>query len=125
MYVCVYYYIHITHAGTHYVINASIMDNNKAEVTIVYSEHPDAKGALVNFAFIDDDNAIDFMRSALLVLDRNISHEYTLPFNLFPGKYRVSVYDIERDGTLSGGIGYPAVVRDVVLTSEVGKGKYY
>ena len=59
--------------------------------------------------FIDDNGDVDFTRSVLLALDRNTSLHHTLPFNLYPGQYRVFVYDIESDGTLSNGVGYPAV----------------
>lgn len=64
------------------------------------------------------------MRSALLALDRNISHDYILPFNLFPGSYTVLVYDIERNGILSDGVGYPAVT-DVFFASGEVQGKYF
>ena len=59
--------------------------------------------------FIDDNGDVDFTRSVLLALDRNTSLHHTLPFNLYPGQYRVFVYDIESDGTLYNGVGYPAV----------------
>ena len=59
--------------------------------------------------FIDDSGDVNFTRSVLLALDRNTSLHHTLPFNLYPGQYRVFVYDIESDGTLSNGVGYPAV----------------
>ena len=85
--------------------------NNIIEVTTLYSEHSDARGALFDFVFIDDDGDVDFTRSVLLALDRNTSLHHTLPFNLYPGQYRVFVYDIESDGTLSNGVGYPAVTK--------------
>ena len=60
--------------------------------------------------FIDDNGDVDFTRSVFLALDRNsTSLHHTLPFNLYPGQYRVFVYDIESDGTLSNGAGYPAI----------------
>ena len=62
--------------------------------------------------FIDDNGDVDFTRSVLLALDRNTSLHHTLPFNLYPGQYRVFVYDIESDGTLSNGVGYPAITDD-------------
>ena len=74
--------------------------------------------------FIDDNGDVDFTRSALLALDRNTSLHHTLPFNLYPGQYRVFVYDIESDGTLSNGVGYPAdelyyKFEDQLLTSSI------
>ena len=35
--------------------------------------------------------------------------------HLYPGQYRVLIYDIESDGTLASGVGYPAVRRDLVI----------
>ena len=63
--------------------------------------------------FITDSGNLDFSRSFLLALDRNTSHNHTLPFDLYPGRYRVYVYDIEHDGTLHNGVGYPAVTEEL------------
>ena len=92
-------------------------------VTTLYSEHSDARGALFDFVFIDDNGDVDFNRSVLLALDRNTSLHHTLPFNLYPGQYRVFVYDIESDGTLSNGVGYPAVTSNFTATSTDGQGQ--
>ena len=62
-------------------------------------------------------------RSVLLALDRNASLDQTLPFNLYPGQYRVFVYDIESDGILSNGVGYPAVTIELTVTCKDGQGK--
>ena len=67
--------------------------------------------------FIDVNGNVDFTRSVLLALDRNTSLNYTLPFNLYPGQYRVFVYDIESDGTLSNGVGYPAIMSELSITT--------
>ena len=83
-----------------------------------YSEHSDARGALFDFVFIDDNGDVDFTRSVLLALDRNTSIHHTLPFNLYPGQYRVFVYDIESDGTVSNGVGYPAVTNELRTSKE-------
>lgn len=93
------------------------------EVTTVYSDYSGANGALLNFVFIDDTNSVNFTRSALLALDRKKSSNYVLPISLFPGKYSVLVFDIERNGTLSSGVSYPADT-DVFLASEEGRGTY-
>ena len=82
-------------------------------VTTIYSEHSFARGALFSFVFITDSGDVDFSRSFLLALDRNTSHNHTLPFDLYPGHYRVCVYDIEHDGTLHNGVGYPAVAEEL------------
>lgn len=110
-------------AGTHDIIDITV---NGVEVTTVYSDCSDAKGALVNFVFIDDGNAINFTRSALLALDRNISSNFIMP-SLFPGKYSVLVYDIEQNGTLSNGVAYPAAAADtdVLSTNGEDQGKSY
>lgn len=91
------------------------------KVTTVYSDYSDAKGALLNFVSIDNRNDIDFTKSALLALDRNISHDYTLPFNLFPGQYIVLCLDIEHNGTLFSGVGYPAGRDELVSTQNRGR----
>ena len=68
--------------------------------------------------FIDDNGDVNFTRSVLLALDRNTSLHHTLPFNLYSGQYRVFVYDIESDGTLSNGVGYPAVTDQLIKFSN-------
>ena len=101
----------IVSIGTHDILNATTTetDDDEIVITTLYSEHSDARGALFDFVFIDENGDVDFTRSVLLALDRNTSLHHTLPFNLYPGQYRVFVYDIESDGTLSNGVGYPAV----------------
>ena len=66
--------------------------------------------------FITDSGDVDFSRSFLLALDRNTSHNHTLPFDLYPGQYRVYVYDIEQDGTLHNGVGCPAVTERLFIS---------
>ena len=101
--------------GTHDILNATTTetDDNEIVITTLYSEHSDARGALFEFVFIDDNGDVDFTSSVLLALDRNTSLHYTLPFNLYSGQYRVFVYDIESDGTLSNGVGYPAISKEL------------
>ena len=103
--------------GTHDILNATTTETegHAIVITTLYSEHSDARGALFDFVFIDDNGDVDFTRSVLLALDRNSSLHYTLPFNLYPGQYRLFVYDIESDGTLSNGVGYPAVTDDYFI----------
>ena len=86
------------------------MQEQAIVIKALYSEHSTASGALFSFVFSGD---VDFRRSFLLALDRNTSHNYTLPFDLYPGHYRVYVYDIEHDGTLNNGVGYPAVIEEL------------
>ena len=65
-------------------------------------------GVLIIFLFINEDRSINFSRSSYLSLDRNTSLNYTLPDDLTPGLYHVFAYDIEHDGRLHNGVGYPA-----------------
>ena len=88
-------------------------DEKMLVFTTVYSDHSTASGALFSFVFITDSGDVDFNRSFLLALDRNTSHNHTLPCDLYPGHYRVYVYDIEHDGTLHNGAGYPAVTEEL------------
>ena len=93
-------------------------ESNAVSISTLYSEGSAASGALFSFVFLTEDGGVDFNRSALLVLDRNTSLDHTLPFNLHPGHYRVYVYDIESNGLLLNGVGYPAVTIDLCLDSN-------
>ena len=106
--------------GTHDILNATTTktDDDAIVITTLYSEHSDARGGLFDFVFIDDNGDVDFTRSVLLALDRNASLHHTLPFNLYPGQYRVFVYDIESDGTLYNGVGYPAHADELYFIFE-------
>ena len=111
----------IVSIGTHDILNATTTETegHAIVITTLYSEHSDARGALFDFVFIDDNGDVDFTRSVLLELDRNTSLHHTLSFNLYPGQYRVFVYDIESDGKLSNGVGYPAVTNDYNISNGV------
>ena len=123
--VTINYYVLYPYVGTHGILNATTTetDDDAIVITTLYSEHSDARGALFDFVFIDDNGDVDFTRSVLLALDRNTSLHHTLPFNLYPGQYRVFVYGIESDGTLSNGVGYPAVTSEH-STRRNGQGIY-
>ena len=105
--------------GTHDIVNVSVEENDGVQVATVYSEISTAGGALFSFVFTMVSGDVDFSGSFLLALDRNTSHNHTLPFDLYPGHYRVYVYDIEHDGTLHNGVGYPAVT-DTLLARANG-----
>ena len=81
----------------------------------MYFEGSNATGALYEFIFITDSGAVDFTRSALVVLDRETSDDYEVLFSLSSGLYKVLVYDIEENAILSSGVGYPAVMDEVEL----------
>ena len=93
-------------------------ESNAVSISTLYSEGSAARGALFSFVFLTEDGGVDFNRSALLVLDRNTSLNHTLPFNLHPGHYRVYVYDIESNGLLLDGTGYPAVTSELSVEGD-------
>ena len=93
----------------------TILARNSLTVFTMFSKHSDASGALFSCVFITDSEDVDFSKSFLLALDRNTSHNHTLPFDLYPGLYRVYVYDIEHDGTLNNGVRYPAVTDPLLI----------
>ena len=94
------------------------------DAIVTHTESPEQNGISVNVSYADlasesgalvmlisggvPPQSANFTRSVILPLDRNSSGNYTLPFQLYPGQYRVLVYDIEEDGTLCSGVGYPA-----------------
>lgn len=96
------------------MVGASIMENSNGfiEVATIYSENSNARGALLNFIFLDN-----FTQSIFIALDRTSN---VLPFRILPGFYKIFVYDIEHNGALSNGVGYPAVTK---LASVKGQGK--
>ena len=98
---------------------ALVTRENTIALMTVYSEHFTASGALFSFVFITDSGDADFSRSFLLALDRNTSHNHTLPFDLYPGHYSLYVYDIEHDGTLHYGVGYPAVTEELFTRGKL------
>ena len=105
------------YAGTHDVnALATHITNDDVTLTAVYSKYSTASGALFGFVFITNSGDLDFSRSFLLALDRNTSHNHTLPFDLYPGHYRVYVYDIKHDGTLHNGVGYPAATEELFIS---------
>ena len=111
--------------GTHDIIDVDIEQVNGIVVTAVYSEYSTASGALFSFVLITDSGDVDFSRSFLLALDRNTSHNHTLSFDLYPGHYRVYVNDIEYDGTLHNGVGYPAVTEELFTNLSYGTISWY
>ena len=86
-----------------------VVERDEAIFTVNHFGHSPARGALFSFVSITNSGDVDFNRSFFLPWDRNISHNHTLPFCLSSGHYRMFVYDIEHNGTLRTGVGYPAV----------------
>ena len=58
---------------------------------------------------------VDFTKTLVLAVDRETSRNFTLPFSLPPGEYGIFVYDIELDGTLLSGVGYPAASSELTI----------
>ena len=113
----------INFAGTHDIIAATVLTEDSATmITTQYFEESSASGALYVLVFVTENEEVDFTRSVLLALDRETSCDYTLPFSLSPGVYKVFVYAIEHDGTLPSGVGYPAVRSELEITSGNSQG---
>ena len=93
--------------GTHGVKDITADYTPHIAMTTEYFKSSTNKGALLFFSFTNG-TSINFSNSFYLSLDRNASHDYPLPGDLTPGLYLVFAYDIESDGTLHNGVGYPA-----------------
>ena len=92
--------------GTHDIRDVTV-DNTSHLLTTEYFEYSIATGALVIIIFINEDGSVNFSRSSYLSIDRNASLNYTLLIDA-PGLCDVFVKDIEGDGRLHNGVGYPA-----------------
>ena len=111
--------------GTFDILNATVLaeEDNTIAIRVQYNEDSEAHGALFSFVFLTEDRGVDFNRSALLALDRNTSLNFSSDFDLYPGYCEIFVYDIEKNGTLSTGIQYPAVATNLNTTGN-GQGRY-
>ena len=99
--------ITLTLTGTHGVKDITVDDKLHIVMTTEYFMSSTNKGTFLFFS-LTNGTLIDFSKSFYLALERNASYDYTLPNDLTPGLYRVFAYDIESDGTLHNGVGYPA-----------------
>lgn len=113
--------------GTHDIQSLQIVIKESIpNAMVVYSKHSCAAGALLIFALIQLDlsgSNVHITRSTYLAVNRITSlNNYTLPC-AYSGQYRVFVYDIESDGTLASGVGYPAVTTELI-TSGVIPGRF-
>jgi hypothetical protein len=120
-------FIYFLCTATYDIISATaiVMPGNQVALSAHYHDYSAAKGALFCFVFITESGGVDFSRSAFfLLLDRNASYSHTLPFDLHMGHYRLFVYDIELNGTLSTGVGYPADEDNITSTGEGHGDKY-
>ena len=96
--------------------------NNTVGVSIEYHSCSDAEGALLNFMFETGNGSIDYEKSLILPVKSNITRGHILPIRLFPGEYRVFFHDIEQSGTLSSGLGYPALSRELTISTGINHG---
>ncbi len=111
--------------GTHDIQNISIDksisidDRGEVRITTKYFNHfsSSAMGAFVAIMFTDDNDggSISFTRSVYLPLNKRMSQNYTLPFDLYPGDYLVYVYDIEINKRLKNGVNYPASIDQLLI----------
>ena len=83
------------------------------EISISFSDGSNAAGALLHYICNSTNGEL---MSGILILDRNMSQNYTLPFNSCFGKYQISFYDIEKNGLLysPNGVSYPAAELNVI-----------
>ena len=103
------------HAGTHGVKSVTfekLGGRREVNAMVDYFDNSTASGALLSFVIVTGSGEVDFSKSFLLALDRNASHNHTLPYG--GGHYKVYVYDIERNEILSNGVGYPACAKEVI-----------
>ena len=105
-------------AGTHDIMDVLVNSNgNTIEVVVTFFAESTARGAVMNCVSVNDSGEINITSSVLLTLERINSTAIT-SFNLYPGQYQVFVYDIEQDGTLSSGVGYPAVTDQLLVSGN-------
>ena len=92
-------------------------NGNTIEVVVTFFAESTARGAVMNCVSVNDSAEINITSSVLLTLERFNSTAMT-SFNLYPGQYQVLVYDIEQDGTLSSGVGYPAITDQLLVSGN-------
>lgn len=84
-------------------------DVTAPEIAVAFFDGSSAMGALLHYMC----NTINGeLVSDILILDRNMSQNFKLPFNPCFGQYQIFFYDIESDGLLSD-VCYSAAELDV------------
>ena len=105
-------------AGTHDIMDILLSSNgNTLEVVVTFFAESTARGAVMNCVSVNDGGEINITSSVLLTLER-INSTAMASFNLYPGQYQVFVYDIEQDGKLSSGVGYPATTDQLLVSGN-------
>ena len=115
--------LEVYYAGTHGIQDATV-DQTNFRVATTYYETSSEEGALLSFVY-ENNQRVNFKRSPLIALNRTSSRSYVLPFDLYAGKYRIFIYDIEQDGKLQNGTAYPAISTDVITTRSDSPGKHF
>ena len=89
--------------------------HNTVIINIRYTIHSRARGAMLVFTPSESEAV---QKSILLALERKESYNHTLSLNsLPPAQYLVLVYEVNREGSLSSGVSYPAVVCELECKS--------
>ena len=97
--------------GTHDVQRVHVVNST---VNVFYVEKTRAKGALCISISVYD-RGMNLISSVFIFIPkRNESHISML--YLSPGKYDVVCYDVESNGRLPPGIGYPAYIQRINIT---------
>ena len=110
--------VECSNAGTHDIMDILVNSNgNTIEVVVTFFAESTARGAVMNCVSVNDSGEINITSSVLLTLERINSTAIT-SFNLNTGQYQVFDYDIEQDGTLSLGVGYPAVTNQLLVSGN-------
>ena len=105
-------------------VEVGVHSPNALSVMTTYSDTLGATGVLVSLQFLTSSGDLVISRSRLLVLDRSSSSNHTIT-DLFPGRYRVLVYDVEQDQKVSSGLGFPAVSIEEVNVTGDNQGTHY
>ena len=90
-----------------------ISQNDTTEVVVNFFAESTARGAVMKCVSIAASGDVNLTSSVLLILER-INDTATTSIDLYPGEYSVYFYDIEQDGQLSLGEGYPAVTDQIL-----------
>ena len=95
-------------AGTH---DVQYTDIENSTVNISYVKNTKAKGTLCILISIHGGH-VDFDSSVFIFIRRNEEFPIIVPL---PGRYDVTFYDVESNGRLLPGVGYPAYVQKISI----------
>lgn len=106
--------------GTHDVIaTAVITETSSIAILTSYFSHSSASGALYILYLMPNGEDVDLSTLSHLLIERNVSHYYELPFSLISGEYQLLIYDIAHNGMISDGIVYPAIVVEFQISRNI------